>query len=297
MLQRLFRIHFKTSCRLPEARRAFVQRSGAEGSPSYFVGGGIGANQPIHAILRLRPHARRREAQNDAITKKAFTLIELLLGLTIFAMIGAGLYSLFGGVLRLEKKLKGIHAHYQEVRLVFDIIGRDMENAIPYPFNKEHSDKLAFEGHKGRMIFFVPTDEGIEQVEYYLGSIDLGRISQVRVRRVKSVREIFERTEASFEGKYLIRRLSPLGDVLSGKEEGEPEALSVNLDPKGLRFRYGLFSDDKLGRREVTFRDDWKDNRLPDVVRVELAWGLPKVDGGGTTHYRDFYFMVKGPLL
>ena len=225
----------------------------------------------------------------------AFTLVEMLLGLMIFAMVSVGIYGVLGGALRLEKRVRGVHAHCEDVRQVFDLVDQDLENMIAYPFQKGRSDHLAFDGRADRMVFFLPTDEGVRQIEYYAGAFDPGLREEVRFRRVKNGREIFEDDGGDKEKQtFFLRRSVPLGMILAGRDDqGDIGVLAGGLKREGIRFHYGVLSKDKFGEKEVVFQDEWKDNSLPDVIRIEI--GLE--DAGRTPLRRDFFPVVKGPLI
>ena len=230
----------------------------------------------------------------------AFTLVEMLLGMAIFAVTAAGLYSVLGGSLRLEKKVRDLHARCQDIRLTFDLLDKDLENMIPYPFEKGRSDRWTFKGRRDQMSFFIPADEGVEQIEYSAGDVDAGGRREDRLYRVKNGREIFEEDKADRGDKgrsYFMRRSLPLAVILSGVNgKGVPVALVGGLVPEGVRFCYGVLSKDKFGERKVAFQDEWKDDHIPDVIRIEIFLDDRKASGERVTVRRDFFPVVKGPL-
>jgi prepilin-type N-terminal cleavage/methylation domain-containing protein len=224
---------------------------------------------------------------------RSFTLVETLLGLAIFGIVAAGLYGVVFGALRLEKKVREVHQRCREIRLAFGALSRDLENALPYPFDKQLSDRLAFEGHPHRMEFFIPTDEGIWLVEYSEGTVDFGRIKRTVVRRVKNIREIFGREESRAPIQYLLRREQRLTDLLAGhNDKDDVQAVASGLQQEGLRFHYGKYNG-TTGQRQVTFQDDWKDNRLPDVIRVECFFHDPSDPENPVRMSRDIFLIVK----
>jgi type II secretory pathway component PulJ len=221
----------------------------------------------------------------------------MLLGLVIFAVIATGLYGVLAGALKLQKKMRSVHARCQDMRAAFDVIARDMENAVAYPFVKGRSDRLAFEGKGDKVAFFLPTDAGIVLVDYYAGDIDFAVRSETRVRRVKSIRESFEYEKGVNKRQYLVRRTLPLASVLAGKTDGTvTQALLAGLDTDGLKLEYGVVSKPVQGTREVKFQGEWKDNQLPDLIRVQVRFE-GETPGSGQTIRRDIYPVVKGPVI
>jgi hypothetical protein len=205
----------------------------------------------------------------------------MLLGLAIFAIIATGTYTVLGGALRLERTIRVVHNECQDARLGFKLITQDIENAIAYPFDKARSDRMAFEGHPQRAAFFVPTDEGIMQLEYYVGPLGAERLDEADGGEVH-------------RKQYLVRRRLPLKNILAGQEDAVEEGMLIgNVAVNGLRLSYGVISQGDAGKRDVTFQDDWKDNVLPDVIRLELT-----LEGSQPrTLRRDFFLMARGPVI
>ena len=228
---------------------------------------------------------------------KSFTLIETLLGLVIFAVIAVGLYGILSGAIKLENRVKLVHQRAGDLRIAFDVVSKDLENALAYPFVKGSSDRLAFEGRSDRVSFFLPTDKGIVQVDYYAGDIDFTARAETKVRRVKSVRESFEYEKGEKPRQYLVRRSIPLASVLSGSITGvSTQALSGGLTVDGLHLQYGRFEKEQSGKPQLKINDQWKDNRLPDVIYVELIFEGP-APGQVERIDRQIYPVVTGPVI
>jgi prepilin-type N-terminal cleavage/methylation domain-containing protein len=228
---------------------------------------------------------------------KSFTLIETLLGLAIFSVIAVGLYGVLSGAIKIDGRVKRIHQHAGDVRTAFDIVSTDLENALAYPFVKGSSDRLAFEGGKDSVSFFLPTDGGIVQVDYYAGDIDFGTRKDTKVRRVKNIRESFEYEKGEKPRQFLVRRSMPLVSLLSGSGSGvSAQALCGGLSADGLRLRYGLWEKDAAGIAQLKIEDKWKDNRLPDVIYVELQFE-GSVPGRVERVRREIYPVVTGPVI
>jgi prepilin-type N-terminal cleavage/methylation domain-containing protein len=241
---------------------------------------------------------RKRPIEGKTGLSAGFTLIEVLLGLAVFAIIASGLYGILANAVRLDARVRGLYAEAGQLRVLFDLIGGDLENMVPYPFEKSRSDRLAFEGHPSTMAFFLPTDRGIMEIKYSQGGRKALQKSVLVSRRLKSMRETGESAEGSPAGSFFIRQELPLARIMAGKEGPvELMALARGLEPGSLRFRYGIFTESVLAEGRVQFRDDWKDNAIPDVIRVEFrlqdAGGFTK----GKVMARDYYPVFKGPLI
>ena len=99
---------------------------------------------------------------------KAFTLVELLLGLTIFSVIGLCVYSVFSGGIRLSGASERQGKIYREARLSFSLMAKEIENMLPYDFSNSYQDKNAFLGEEKQITFLIGNDDGLKAVSYYI---------------------------------------------------------------------------------------------------------------------------------
>lgn len=180
--------------------------------------------------------------------RRSFTLIELLLGLLIFAVISAGLYGVFMGAFKFDRTARRLHAYSRDVRLAFDVLSRDVENALPYP-QVIDGETIAFEGSSARIVLYLVDASGLRRVEYFTGDLMRGQPSS---------------------GRYLLRQSQKLPDFWQ-KRPGTAELMGIvgGVSGDGFRFRFGRMDDQ--GR--LAFQDQWKGAHLPDVVRVECSFG------------------------
>ena len=64
-----------------------------------------------------------------------FTLVELLLGLAITAIIGVCIYNMFWAAMKLDDKMRRVHDNYMEVLMADQGLTHDLENAISLDFS------------------------------------------------------------------------------------------------------------------------------------------------------------------
>ena len=97
--------------------------------------------------------------------KKGFTLLELLIGMSVFAIVAASVYSsLYLGV-KVWKQEENLDQTMQEAVLSLKV----MERALRCAFLNPENEKIKFEGSGERIDFFSTSPEGdIEKVAFYL---------------------------------------------------------------------------------------------------------------------------------
>jgi prepilin-type N-terminal cleavage/methylation domain-containing protein len=101
---------------------------------------------------------------------KGFTLVELLLALAIFSVVGLAVSATFGMGINTWKKLEGVTQRYQEARLLLDRFGWELRNCVRMDiksFNDaDNPEGYDFYGEKDKLYFFTTKENGISAVMY-----------------------------------------------------------------------------------------------------------------------------------
>lgn len=97
--------------------------------------------------------------------KKGFTLLELLIGITIFAIISGAIYvSLYLGIKVYKHEAKS-NSSIQAVMLTFRLLEKSLYSAFMNPANED----IKFKGSAERVDFFAVNKNGqLESVSFYL---------------------------------------------------------------------------------------------------------------------------------
>ncbi len=162
--------------------------------------------------------------------KKAFTLIELLISISIFAVIMVSLYSAFGtGVLGLGKIEESATA-YQTGYMILSRIEKDLRNSFAYS-----ADEVKFTGKKDALTFLTLTPE-------------------------------FSLISYSLSGDKLLRLVRINKDALKTDSETKPKALAQNI--KQIEFTYFYPDPDTKELKENDNWTD--NTAFPTAVRVRL---------------------------
>src|SRR3972149_5589222 len=92
----------------------------------------------------------------------SFTFIELLIALSIFAVVAVTLYSTFFAGISVWKRSGDSSGIYQDIRIVFDDMARDLKNMIY--FTKEKESAYAFTGMPQQIAFMTLAEYASEKM-------------------------------------------------------------------------------------------------------------------------------------
>ncbi len=108
--------------------------------------------------------------------RKGFTLMELLIALSIFAVIAICLYSVFSGGIRVYRKQEKVFKYSHNVNLALDKMAGELRNAINYSMppppavSPEEARKLKFTGDDKSLSFITAKGADIIKVDYFFVS-------------------------------------------------------------------------------------------------------------------------------
>lgn len=180
-------------------------------------------------------------------TKSGFTLLELLVGLALIAVIGVTMAAAIGQL----RPIRAFEQRLTEQRTadaIADVVERDLMGTLRLPLLENGlSSNVLISGDRQKIVFtaIVPTGfqrRGLREVSYEL--LD----PSGRAKLVRSIR---------------LRRLSASADVL-------PQADELLSGPLDLQLRYLTPTDD--GRLEWQ-ADFHVPNRMPRAVTISVAVG------------------------
>jgi len=201
-----------------------------------------------------------KDQERKAIVKdsKGFTLLELLIALTIFSMIVVVIFAcLHMGVRAWEKGEENAQKN-QEMRILLDLIPQQIRSLYPYRFKEGNIEFLAFKGNN-HSIRFISTlgatskePAGLSFVSYFFDPFDGLMLCEKRIFK----REMFD-------------------DGWDIGKEGIPLSSRVS----GITFEY---RDD-----QGEWFKEWDANdvgRFPEAIRLALTYREPPSDQGVITH-------------
>jgi len=150
---------------------------------------------------------------NAKITR-GFTFIELILSLSILSIVAVTLYGSFNIGIKAWQRGEESNELYQEARIVFKKMGRDLMSAI-IPIKKEIKDgstesKIKFVGEPGKVIFLAKAKKGISQIAY-----------QISFLEEKKVLEREEKNDNGKQEKVVLAEIEDLGFRYYDSQEKE----------------------------------------------------------------------------
>lgn len=207
--------------------------------------------------------------------KRAFSLIELLLALSIFAVIALCVYGTFWAGIKLSGWSEAENKAYHQMRLALDLMAADLENALPYDFTNSYPEKTAFEGSENTVTFLTAAPEGLKVIRYSLASPDDGRIHRVVVgtTRTRNAAVVADYREERNRASYLVREEWDFPDHVSGPAaaDSEIETIAVDIAENSLKFAFGYRTEGKdTADDRYEWRPSWMSSGIPFLVRVHM---------------------------
>ncbi|MFH1360893.1 MAG: prepilin-type N-terminal cleavage/methylation domain-containing protein [Candidatus Omnitrophota bacterium] len=227
----------------------------------------------------------------------AFTLIEMLLGLSIFSLIALSLYGTFSSGMQLSRRSQSTGQIEKEIRWSLERIAKDLNNMAPYDFSRSYPDRLAFSGTMEEVSFLTKTPKGLSCVHYVLKPLEFGSVYKTIVNRKaakkSSIMTRYEETRSHFA---LVREETPFIDSLqeSRSENIEEDILIPRLADEGLQFSFAYVENQPEGPTLV-WKDVWELSYLPSGVRVSMTM-VDENQADQTLSIQKDIFIPKGLL-
>ena len=240
-------------------------------------------------MFPLIPHKK----VNGQVDRFGFTIIELLLGLAIAAIIGVGVYNIFWSSVKLDDRMRRIHDTYMEVLLADQILTHDLENAVSLDFSNSYPTVQVFEGKKEEMVFLTKTPTGIKRVRYYAGLWD-NAAAKVMIGRV--VNPSTQTSKEDIPIEFLLRQEGNLADWLNEtSNHTSVQIIAAGLKKESFQCQYATFIKDlrKSGINGLNYQDSWTDKALPLGVSCSFVLYDPAHPQGGLKFKRDIFLSVR----
>ncbi len=206
------------------------------------------------------------------------TLLEILLGLSIFSIIALSLYSVYSQGIKLNQKSENLENLYREARLTMETLSLDLENMVPFNYrNFYDSTQGAFIGNEQSISFLVAAETGLRMVRYRLKNPEETKIHQTIIggHSKENVPLVVE-TEVDKRVQHFIREEGPFFALVNKDMpySFESEILSRNIREGGLQFFYA-FQKEKDQPGMIEWREEWSLPFNPAGVRVKISFLTP----------------------
>jgi len=226
---------------------------------------------------------------------KGFTLVELILGLAIAAIIGLCVYNMFWQAMKLDDKMRHVHENYMEVLMADQAFSHDLENAITLDFSASYPDSVIFDGQKTEFSFLTQTPKGIKRVRYYSGLLDQNGVTKTMIGRVTNPSNNMAKGPLPVE--FLLRQESSLADWLNETtDETSTQIVAAGLKKESFNCLYAPFVKDlhTSGSKGIDYKDSWDSKGLPLAVSCNFILYDPKNPQEGLMFKRDIFLAPVG---
>jgi len=205
---------------------------------------------------KLSCHASELGSASDLCKTLGFTLVEVVITLTILGFICLIIFGAFRLSLSAWERGESIQEEYQKARIVSQLITQQVKSAVPFKIKPQQAegDYLAFEGDV-RSLRFVSA-------------------LPIKGKRVEGlVCAKYEFKEAGSEGGQLILyEEKALNKDFFTEEPKEEGAVSLLEGVSSVRFEY-FREEDPLNQQEEEWLEEWQakdEKRLPKAFKMTI---------------------------
>ena len=208
---------------------------------------GQASRLPSSGSCTLNHRPARRKCPSLPSTA-AFTLIEILIAIGIFAMVLAAIYSSWTAILRASKVGLDAAAAVQRSRIVMRTIEDSLLCAQSFGLNQRYYGFMAQNGSDASLSFVARLPESFPRNR---------KFGDLHVRRVT-----FSIEPGAESGRMLVLRQNPLLMDLDKDENEHPLVLAKYVSEFQMEF---------WDMRANDWTDEWRQtNQLPKLVRIAL---------------------------
>ena len=227
---------------------------------------------------------------------RGFTLIEVIVTMTILGFILVIIYQVFRLGLSSWEKGESAAEEYQKTRIVSQLLSQQVKSAFPYEIKtqKAEGNYLAFEGKKQSLKFVSAfpakskRPEGLVFAVYYFKEGGRGEGSLILYEQRVLNKDFFEEALKKDEGVSLLEGLSELrfeyyreADPDNNKTEewvDEWDAKEEKKLPKAVRMTV-TFANEKEGKQKspMTLLASIPANKIDKVVTGPTAFGRREI--------------------
>jgi len=178
--------------------------------------------------------------------RKGFTVLELILGLVIFALVGFCLFQMLINGVETYKRAAFSSRTYLQMFKAFDTFDQDFGDMFRFDFSNVDPTWLSFSGDASSMQMVVSAHDGIRVIRYK--KVDNG--AQVTIKR----------------------QSMPLKDFLADRNvQTNGQIVIKNIVNDGFKLSYAKSFPQTPGvKRQLEWQSTWMLPEFPAAVKVEM---------------------------
>lgn len=224
---------------------------------------------------------------------KGFTLVELLLGMMIGAIIGVSVYNMFWSAVKLDDKMRRIHENYMELLMADRGLTLDLENAVNLDLSASYPGAIIFDGKKTEFSFLTQTPNGIKRVRYFRGLPDADDVTKAMIGRVTNPsKKITNFSSDASPVEFLMRQESSMADWLNETaNDTTTQIVAAGLKKGSFNCQYAPFVNNlhTTGPKGIVYADSWEEKGLPMSVSCNFLLYDPQKPLAGLLFKRDIF--------
>jgi prepilin-type N-terminal cleavage/methylation domain-containing protein len=202
--------------------------------------------------MKLKSHLRRR----------AFTLIEVMIAITIFTLVMGAIYSTWSLILRASRVGQEAAAQAQRQRIAVSTIEEALTCIQSFQASMKYYSFVVDNGHQSTLSFTSRLPDNFPRN---------GKFGDFNVRRLTfNVEQVTDPVNRNTENDLVLRQ-TPILMPMDQDEEQRPMVLARNVEH---------FRVDCWDTNQMEWVDEWDNtNAIPPLIRVSLVLGR-KLDSG-----------------
>lgn len=197
---------------------------------------------------------------------RGFTLIEVMIAITIFMLVVAAIYSTWFMIVRAAKVSQEAAARMQRQRIAIRTLEDSLTGIESFQASLQYYSFWVQNGDQPSLAFTARVPDDFPRS---------GRFGDFSVRRmVYTVEPVTDPVEHTSESDLVLRQY-PLLTGIDPDEQQTPFVLARNVQK---------FTVECWDTNQMDWADDWLDtNSIPPLIRVNLTLGGPKNNPGAAS--------------
>jgi len=197
--------------------------------------------------------SRHSSSNRRAFSEKGFTLVEILIAISILAILMTSVYGIFSSISLVRERLDSDSADFHRARVLFDRMGRELRGA----YFQQRDRHLVFSGKT--------TDDG--SIELELTTTAVSPLSKTGAGLARVHYLLGEDQEGQDQGQVLQRSEYPVYEAADEEAAGMMR-LIPGVEAMAIRYYAN-------GQWKTAW--DARESGLPEMVEIELQ--LRSTDG------------------
>ncbi len=195
--------------------------------------------------------------KEEMTRQKAFTFIELIIAVTIFAIIAVSIYSTFSAGIRVWLKTSPMIEENQRSRVFFNAVSADLKRAVAYYDNSETLTKPGFaQKYEGEINF-----EGAPDKISFMAIVSASDPGLGTYEEPARITYIYDKTQK------VVKRL--IATKAEGLDEANAEAFEMlgGIEKKDFGFEYCYKNMISNTDYEYVWKDAWEEKNVRNIPR------------------------------